>query len=105
MNEHEKQVAWAEEFAALAEREILYYSFTNDLMSSYPWCAPWMMKSDFDLDRITPAAHFAAVKDKMKEMAVAYDPCFVRARKLTRRKINQVKAHDMLKIVYKHLCA
>ena len=105
MSEHEKQDAWAEAFAALAEKEIMYYTMTNDLMSSFPWCAPWMMKADFDIDKITPAAHFAAVKDKMKEMAVAYDPCFVRARKLTRRKINPVKAHNIIKIVYKHIYA
>lgn len=103
MDEHEKQVAWAEAFAALAENEILYYDMKNDLMSSFPWCAPWMMKAGFDLDKIAPAEHFAAVKSAMKEWAIKYDPVLVKIMKATRRKVNLVKAHDILKIVYKHI--
>ena len=105
MNEREKQVAWAESFAALAEKEIMYYDRINDMMSSFPWCAPWMSNANFDLDKITPAAYFATVKDKMKAAHIECDINLVRAQKSTRRKINRVKAHDIFKIVYKHICA
>ena len=103
--ELQKQIAWAKAFAAIAEKEILYYSFDNDTAYNWPWCAPWMSNANFDLDKITPAAYFATVKDKMKAAHIECDINLVRAQKSTRRKINRVKAHDIFRIVYKHAYA